>query len=148
LRITSLIDPRLADLKIGVHVVGNDLAPPAYALAGRGITKNVVGFSLFGSYREENPPRKLIDAVEHGDVDVAIVWGPFAGYFAKTARMPLELTPVAPSMFMGVPFSYDISLAVRKGNQALKESLDSVLARESAAIQTLLAEYGVPEVHE
>jgi mxaJ protein len=147
LHIASLIDPRLSDLKIGVHVVGDDLAPPAYALAGRGIVKNVVGFSLFGSYGEENPPRKLIDAVERGDIDVAIVWGPFAGYFSKCAKTPLEITPVTPPMFLGVPFAYDISLAVRKGNTALKDSLNTVLERESSAIHALLAQYGVPEVH-
>jgi mxaJ protein len=147
LHIASLIDPRLSDLKIGVHVVGDDLAPPAYALAGRGIVKNVVGFSLFGSYGEENPPRKLIDAVERGDIDVAIVWGPFAGYFSKCAKTPLEITPVTPPMFLGVPFAYDISLAVRKGNTALKDSLNTVLERESSAIHALLAQYGVPEAH-
>lgn len=146
LHIASLIDPRMSDLKIGVHVVGDDLAPPAYALAGRGITKNVVGFSLFGSYGEENPPRKLIDAVARGDVDVAIVWGPFGGYFAKCSKTPLEMAPVKPPMFLGVPFAYDISVAVRKGNDALKNSLNSALERDASAIHALLAQYGVPEV--
>jgi mxaJ protein len=147
LRITSLADSRLSDLKIGIHVVGEDLAPPAYALARCGVTRNVVGFSLFGAYGEENPPRKLVDAVERGDVDVAIVWGPFAGFFAQSANAPLEITPVAPPLFFGVPFTYDISMGVRKGNDALKDELNSVVERESAAIQKLLARYGVPEVH-
>ena len=93
----------------------NDYAPPAYALARRGITENVVGFSLFGDYGEENPPRKIIDAVERGSIDVAIVWGPFAGYFAKCAKAPLDIAPVAPATFLGVPFTYDISMGVRKG---------------------------------
>jgi len=145
LQIASLIDPRLSDLKIGIHVVGDDLAPPAHALAARGMTSNVIGFSLFGAYGEENPPRKLIDAVERGEIDVAIVWGPFAGYFAKCAKIPLEVTPVAPPMFLGVPFSYGISLAVRKGNDALKNSLNVALERESSAIRALLEQYGVPE---
>lgn len=147
LHITSLADPRLADLKIGIHVVGDDLAPPASALARRGITSNVIGFSLFGSYGEENPPRKLIDAVERGGIDIAIVWGPFAGYFAKCAKTTLDVTPVTPAMFFGIPFSYAISLGVRKGNNALKRTLDSALVRESSAIQALLAQYGLPEVH-
>ena len=147
LSITSLGDPRLSDLKIGIHVVGDDLAPPAYALARRGLTRNVVGFSLFGTYGEQNPPRKLVDAVERGDVDVAIVWGPFAGFFAQSASTPLDITPVTPRMFFGVPFTYDISLGVRKGNDTLKDELNGVLQRESAAIQRLLAQYGVPEVH-
>jgi mxaJ protein len=147
LNIASLADPRLSNLRIGIHVTGEDLAPPAYVLAERGITRNVVGFSLFGAYGEENPPRKIVDAVERGDVDVAIVWGPFAGFFAQSAKAPLEITPVAPRMFFGVPFTYDISMAVRKGNDALKDELNGVLERESAAIQRLLAQYGVPEVH-
>lgn len=126
-------------------MTGEDLAPPAYALAQRGTTRNVVGFSLFGAYGEENPPRKIVDAVERGDIDVAIVWGPFAGFFAQRAKTPLEITPVAPRIFFGVPFTYD--MAVRKGNDGLKDELNAVLERESAAIQGLLAQYGVPEVH-
>jgi|SRR5579875_1548303 len=147
LHIASLADPRLSDLKIGIHVVGDDLAPPAYALARRGITTNVEGFSLFGAYGEENPPRKIIDAVERGDLDLAIVWGPFAGYFARYAKTALEITPVAPATFFGVPFTYGISIGVRQGNDALKAEMDNVLERQSAAVEALLAQYGVPEVH-
>src|SRR5438477_4062616 len=72
LDITSLDDARLANWRIGIHVVGDDYAPPAYALARRGITSNIVGFSLFGEYGEPNPPARLIDAVAAGDIDIAI----------------------------------------------------------------------------
>jgi mxaJ protein len=147
LHVTSLADPRLADLRIGVHVVGDDYAPPAYALAHRGITKNVTGFSLFGKYGEPNPARKLIDAVERGNIDVAIVWGPFAGYFAKTESIPLDIEPVSPPSFLGVPFVYEISAAVRRGNEPLKAELDRILESKSTAIQQILAEYAVPEVY-
>jgi mxaJ protein len=41
LDITSLDDPRLKNWRIGIHVVGDDYAPPAYALARRGITSNI-----------------------------------------------------------------------------------------------------------
>jgi mxaJ protein len=147
LHLESLADPRLADLRIGVHVVGDDYAPPAYALAHRGITKNLTGFSLFGEYGEPNPARKLIDAVERGDVDVAIVWGPFAGFFARGERAPLDIVPVTPPAFLGVPFVYPISAAVRVGNEPLKAELDRVLKSNSSAIERILAEYAVPEVH-
>jgi mxaJ protein len=147
LQLESLADPRLADLRIGVHVVGDDYAPPAYALAHRGITKNITGFSLFGEYGEPNPARRLIDAVERGDVDVAIVWGPFAGYFAKGEHAPLDIVAVTPPAFLGVPFVYPISAAVRIGNEPLKAELDRVLESNSSAIARILAEYAVPEVH-
>ncbi len=147
LRITSLTDPRLEHLRIGIHVVGDDYAPPAYVLARRGITQNVVGYSLFGEYGEVNPPRKLIDAVANGDVDVAIVWGPFAGYFAQSEKSELDIVPVSPSIYLGVPFAYDISVAVRKGNDRLKTVLNDALESESAAIQKVLQQYDVPQVH-
>ncbi|MBV9405400.1 MAG: quinoprotein dehydrogenase-associated putative ABC transporter substrate-binding protein [Acidobacteriaceae bacterium] len=146
LGITSLNDPRLTDMKIGIHVVGDDYAPPAAALARRGITKNITGFSLFGEYGEANPPRKLIDAVARGDIDIAIAWGPFAGYFAREQSVPLDITPVSPAMFLAVPFTYDIAAAVRKGNTALKVQLDSVIAANSAAIHEILSDYAVPQV--
>ncbi len=147
LNITSLADPRLSDLRIGIHVVGDDYAPPAYALARRGITQNIVGFSLFGEYGETNPPHKLIDAVDRGDVDVAIVWGPFAGYFGQTAKAQLDIVPVMPSTFLGVPFTYDISAGVRKGDGTLKAELNQIFESEQAAIQQILDQYGVPQVH-
>jgi hypothetical protein len=146
LNITSLEDARLANWRIGIHVVGDDYAPPAYALARRGITANIAGFSLFGECGEPNPPARLIEAVARGDVDVGIVWGPFAGYFAKSANPPLDIVSVSPQVFLAVPFRYDISLGVHRGNESLKTELDRVLESESGAIQQILSEYGVPQV--
>lgn len=147
LRITSLDDPRFEQWRIGVHVVDDDLAPPAAALARRGITANITAFSLFGSYGEVNPPRKLIDAVANGTLDVAIVWGPFAGYFGKQEPVPLDIVPVSPAMFMAIPFTFDVSAGVRKGNVSLKNQLDSALEAQAPAVREILAEYGVPQVH-
>jgi mxaJ protein len=148
LGITSLTDDRLSQLRIGIHMVGDDYAPPAVALAHRGITQNVTGFSLFGKYGEPNPPRKLIDAVEQGVVDVAIVWGPFAGYFSKDHPVGLDITPVSPPMFLGLPFTYEISAGVRKGNDALQTELNEIFESQAAGIRRILDQYGVPQLPE
>jgi mxaJ protein len=146
LNLESLTDDRLEKLRIGIHVVGDDYAPPSFALARRGIVANVTGYSLFGEYGEPNPPAKLIHAVAAGDVDVAIVWGPFAGYFAPREKVGLEVTPVSPQAYMAVPFVYDIAMAVRKGNDKLRAALDDALVRNCAAVQGVLHEFGVPQV--
>ena len=148
LHVTSLSDPRFAEWRVGVHVVGEDYAPPAAVLARRGITSNVVGFSLFGPYNEINPARKLIDAVAQGQIDIAIVWGPFAGYFAKQESATLDIVPVMPATFLTIPFTYEIAAGVRKGDGELRTRLDNAIASDSAEIQRILNEYGVPQVRE
>jgi len=149
LSIASLDDPILRRLKIGVQLVGDDYAntPPVHALSRRGITKNIVGFRVVGDYSEANPPARIIDAVAADDVDVAVAWGPLAGYFAKRSKVPLVLTPVLPAVDPpGLRFTFDISLAVRKDEQALQQELDRVLVKRRAGIDSILTEYGVPRI--
>ncbi len=147
LDIASLNDPRLRRLRIGVQMIGNDAmnTPPAHALARRGITGNVRGYSIFGDYTRPDPPAAIIGAVARGDVDVAIAWGPLAGYFAAHASPPLHLRPVEPAVDGGVwPMAFDIAMGVRRGDTALKLALDQELSRRHGAIAAILASYHVP----
>lgn len=148
LHITSLLDEALEKCRIGIHVVGDDYAPPAQVLARRGLAANIVGYSLFGADGVANPPAKLIDAVRNGDVDVAIVWGPFAGFFARNSESPLDITPVSPSSYLETPFTYEIAIAVRKEDAALRDRIDAVLTRKREVVRSLLDQYGVPVMGE
>jgi mxaJ protein len=144
----SLDDPALHKLKIGVQMIGNDETntPPAHALAHRGIVDNVVGYTLYGDYRDPNPPARIVDAVVKGDIDVAVVWGPLAGYFAKHASAPLEVVPVSPAADPNLPFTFSIAMGVRKSDKALHDEIDAVLQRKRKEIDAILDEYGVPRV--
>jgi mxaJ protein len=147
--IRSFDDPRLAKLRIGVQMVGNDYAntPPAHALMRRGLVSNVVGFTLYGDYSKPNPPARIIDAVASGSVDVALVWGPLAGYFARRSTVPLSLAPAAaPADLPDFPFAYDIAIGVRRGDTALRDRIDAALARNRAGIVRILDAYGLPRV--
>lgn len=147
LHITSFDDPRLRHLKIGIHVVGDDYEnpPAAQALASRGIIDNVKAYKLVGDYSRPNPPARLIDAVARGDVDVAVVWGPFAGYFAPREPVKLVMSPVEPSVdASGQIFAWSIAMGVRKADTALADTLDSIIVRERPAIRRILDAYGVP----
>jgi mxaJ protein len=147
--IRSLDDPRLRGLKIGVQLIGEDgfNTPPVHALSRRGIVGNLVGYTVYGDYSQENPPARIVDAVAAGEVDVAIVWGPLAGYFAKRQPVELELVPVAPAVDVPfLPFVFDISVGVRREDVALKQELEGILARRRADILRVLNAYGVPLV--
>lgn len=149
LHLTGFDDPRLRTLKIGVHILGDqdDSIPPVHALTSRGIVRNLVGYSIFGHLDETNPAADLVKAVADGQVDVAIAWGPLAGYFAKHSAVPLDVTPIAgdPSLPQ-LPFHFDIALGVREGDEQLKQQLDAELLRRRTDIQQLLRSYGIPQV--
>ena len=149
LDIRSFDDPRLKTLRIGVPLVGDDgaNAPPAQALARRGIVANVVGFSVFGDYQQENPPSHLIAAVARGDVDVAVAWGPLAGFFAARQPVSLRLTPVEPPIDASrVPLVFDMSMATRRGDLARHAMLESFIVRRRIELDRILADYHVPRV--
>jgi quinoprotein dehydrogenase-associated probable ABC transporter substrate-binding protein len=151
LRIDWFDDPRLRQLKIGVQLMGDDgaNAPPAHALARRGIIRNVVGYTIYGDYSEANPPARLIDAVSSGAIDLAIAWGPLAGFFASRETMPLTITPVAkPTDPPGLRFTFAIAMGVRKGETALRDELNLILAKRRAEIKKILDDYRVPQVME
>src|SRR5579884_3825551 len=81
--VRSFDDPRLARLRIGIQLVGSDYAnpPAAQALAARHLVANVRGYTVYGDYSRPDPQRGVVDAVAKGEVDVAVVWGPLAGYY-------------------------------------------------------------------
>ena len=145
--IHSVDDPRLRRLRIGLHFIGTDYSnpPPAHALGARGIVRNVVGYSIYGTFTDPNPPARLLDAVATGDVDVAVVWGPLAGYFASREPSPLELTPIDSPVDprTGTVFEFPISVGVRRGDTRLRDAIQGVLDRRSGAVEAILARYGV-----
>jgi mxaJ protein len=149
LTVHSLDDPVLRDLRIGVPLVGDDGAnsPPAHALSRRGITEHVIGYSVYGDYSLESPPARIVEGVAAGQVDVALVWGPLAGFFATRQRVPMHIVPVTPGADgPDVRFTFAISMGVRRDDRALRSRLDDIIVRRASAIHAILAAYGVPEI--
>jgi mxaJ protein len=142
--IRSLDDPRLRRLRIGVSITGQDYGnpPAAQALANRRIFDNVHGYPVFGDYSTAHPSSGVVDALMRGQVDVAIAWGPIAGYVVRQEPGRFNITPVVDRG--GLPFAFDISMAVRGTDAALAFAIDDVIARHAADIQRILISYGVP----
>jgi mxaJ protein len=149
LSVSSFDDASLCRLRVGVQLIGDDYAnsPPAHALAKRGIVKNLKGYTVYGDYSQPSPPARIIDAVVAGEIDVAIVWGPLAGYCAKQQPVALEIVPVSPQIDQPfLPFVYDISMGVRRGDDAFKEEIEAAIDRNRAEIEGILDQYGVPRL--
>jgi mxaJ protein len=145
--VQSFDDPALEDRLIGVQLIGDDFynAPPAHALSARGMINNVRGFTVYGDYGKDSPPSEIIQAVARGDIDVAVAWGPMAGFFARRQSVPLKVHAVSPEQDGPArPFTFQIAMGVRRGDKALQQEIDRVIERRQEDITNILAEFGIP----
>jgi mxaJ protein len=141
--VQSFDDPRLAKMRIGVQLIGNDLAasPPGQVLASHGYIDNVRGFPIVG---DTPSSQRAVDAIVHGEIDAALLWGPQAAYFAKHAPVALRVSTLpAPA---DAHFDFAIAMGVRRGDAQLKAQLDDFIQRRQTDIDRILAEYDVPRV--
>ena len=140
--IDSFDDAALKTLRIGIPLTGESNPPPSVALARRGIVANVAGFPV---YAQRDPASRLIDAVAARDIDVAVAWGPPAGFFASR-RADLRVAPVTPQVDESLPMAFDVSMGVAKKNAALRDRLNAVLRARRGEIEMILDDYHVPRV--
>ncbi len=145
-RITGLDDPALKGMKIGVHLFAADgeNTPPAMALSAHGIV-GLVGFSTTYTGGQDRP-ENIIKAVADGTVDVAMVWGPIAGYYARKLGLDLTLTPVANDTLTGMQFAFSMGMATRHRERAFRDSLQAFIDGHREEIQDILDAFGIPTV--
>jgi mxaJ protein len=137
--VTSLDAPDLKTLRIGVYAN----TPVEESLARRGLLDHLTAYSLFfDPAGDRDRPAKLLDDLVAGKVDVAIPWGPLAGYYAKKLNAPIEMTVLPDET--GVPLSFSMSMGVKKGNRDLKNRLEAAIDHRQAEIRSVLEEFGVP----
>lgn len=140
LQIASFSDPHLNGRRIGLQILEEDLAPPSIPLIRNGHAAQLVGFGSFGPQAGD-----VVRAVAGGRVGVAVVWGPIAGYYAASQRVPLTLTAVSPAVdSSGIPFVYSMSMAVHKNDVALRDALNRSIERLQPRIARVLKAAHVP----
>jgi mxaJ protein len=142
LQIASFSDEHLNGQRIGLQILEEDLSSPSLPLIRSGHAAQIVGFDSFGE-REGD----AVKAVADGRVGVAVVWGPVAGYFARSSLTALTVTPLPSSYsFAGVPFTYSMGFAVHKQDQALLQQLNDSIRRLQPKIDQVLNAFAVPTV--
>jgi mxaJ protein len=143
LEIHSFDDPRLRNLRIGVPVVGDGSdTPPLMALGARGLIDGLKRYSLSGEPGEPYAARMVRDLMA-GRIDLALIWGPAAGYFVarEGGKLALRLGPAAEH---GITFQRAIGIAVAERNTGLRDTLNAALRHRRGEIGRILAAYHVP----
>ena len=139
----SLSDPRLKTAKIGV--IGG--TPPVTYLAANGLLDHIKSYHLVVDTRFESPSAQMMADLDKGVIDVALVWGPLGGFYARTAHTPIAVQPLVKETG-GPKLVYRIAMGVRHSDQHWKRDLNKLIARNRTEIETILRGYGVPLLDE
>ncbi|HSH98151.1 MAG: substrate-binding domain-containing protein [Methylophilaceae bacterium] len=131
------------DLRKGViGIIGE--SPATRPLADHDLMGNARPYRM---QRDLNlPPSFLIDDLVKGDIDIAIAWGPIAGYYAKQSKIPLVVVPIPEYEETNAKGkeNWNISLGVRKRDKERLAMIQAVLDRRQADILKILDDYGIP----
>lgn len=139
LRLTALDDPLLKSLKIGV-VAGT---PPATLLSKYGLLDQVHPYHRTVDTRLYSPATDAVEDVAQGKIDVAVIWGPIAGYAASQQETPLTVIPL-PAKVDDIPLAFNVSMGIRRRETNWKHELNQELEKLSPQIQKILLDYAIP----
>jgi quinoprotein dehydrogenase-associated probable ABC transporter substrate-binding protein len=141
--VAALEDQRLKGKHIGV-VAGT---PPATNMAANGLMTNAKPYPLMIDTRFDSSAAAMINDLMSGEIDVGVLWGPMAGYYARQANPPLHVTPLVKET-SGPKLAYRIGMGVRPADQNWKRLLNRLIQENQAAINKILLDFGVPLLDE
>jgi len=137
-------DPKLADKRIGI--VGG--TPPSANMAAAGLMKKAKNYPLMVDTRvAPSMAEVMIKDMLDGVIDVAILWGPMAGYYARESGADLTIVPLVKEK-TGSRMTYRITMGVRPSDQEWKRTLNQVIRENQEEINKILLEYNVPLIDE
>ncbi|WP_299819308.1 substrate-binding domain-containing protein [uncultured Jannaschia sp.] len=141
--VTTLSDPALQDLRIGV-VAGS---PPATHMVRNGLIGKARGYNLVVDRRAESPIVDMLDDLDAGEIDAALVWGPLAGPLVKSDHPDLAVIPLLEETLPPRLF-FRITMGVRQGEKVWQRELNSLIRRNQDEIDALLRDAGVPLIND
>jgi len=138
-KVTSLHDPALAELRIGAVA----RTPPIDLLARQGLLDHLRPYQLMVDTRFASPGRQMVEDLAAGEIDVAVLWGPIGGYWAKQQSVPVEVLPLTKEA-AGARLDFRITMGLRRNEPEWRQTLNTFIAEHQDEIQAILLDYGVP----
>ncbi len=143
LKAGRLDDPAFQGLRIGIQ----PRTPVATLVAREGLLTRAKPYRLIVDTRLEKPARAMVEDIAKDEIDVALAWGPLAGYWVRELAPELKITPLAPDPGHE-RLDFRVSMGIRYNEPDWKHLLNEILKQKAPEIQAILLDYGVPLLDE
>jgi len=140
---TDFDDPKLKSMHIGII----SATPPSDLLVKHGLMAMARPYALTVDTRYESATHQMIEDIEKGEIDLGLLWGPIAGYYAKRQPKPLQFA-VIPNEPGEPRMDYHIAMGVRNNEPEWRRRINAAIGKRQADITKILRDYGVPLLDE
>jgi len=132
--------PEARTARIGVMA----RSPPTNVLVRKGLLAAVRSYPPAVDTRTDQPAKRMIEDLAAGDIDIALSWGPIAGYWAPRQNVPLTLVPLESDRRHGPKLDSWISMGIRHNEPDWKHQINTLIHDLQSEIDRILNDYGVP----
>lgn len=142
--VKSIMDPHLKGKRVGIQAG----TPPADQVALAGLMEKAKPYRLMVDTRFDNPMQEMVNDIRSGEIDLGVLWGPYAGYYASRGGEKLTVVPLLEEVPGTTKLEYRITMGVRMGETGWKRRINEIIAKRQGDIDAILLDYGVPLVDE
>ena len=141
--VETLSDPIIKDKKYKIGII--HATPPSSSIAKYGLFKQVKFYKQAADTRHEKPWAVITEDLRKGDIDIGVIWGPYAGYEAKISKLPIKLIPlIKEEKISRGKMVYRFTMGIRKNEPEWEKTINNLIKENQKEINQILKEYGVP----
>jgi quinoprotein dehydrogenase-associated probable ABC transporter substrate-binding protein len=135
---------KLHSLRIGMFAQ----TPASDWVLKNGLIERAVMYPAQSGDPNETPDTIIEHDLAAGKIDLAVVWGPIAGFVVSrhTGEQGWAAVPFKPDPT--IRFDYEISMGLRQGEKDWQNTLDEWIAGHRAEITQILTDYHIPLLEE
>jgi quinoprotein dehydrogenase-associated probable ABC transporter substrate-binding protein len=123
-------------------------SPASDWLLRNGLLDRAMIYPVQSGDPKEHPANIIERDLAAGKIDLAIVWGPVAGFLTKGHAGEGEWISVPFKPDPTIKFDYEISMGVRFGEKEWKDTVEKWIAEHDADIERILTDYRIPLLDE
>ena len=141
--IKSLADPIIKEKNYKIGII--HATPPTSHVAKNKLFDQAKFYLQAADPRKQKPWKEITDDLVSGKLDIAILWGPYAGYEAKLAKKKIKLVPLTKEEKVGRgTMVYRFTMGIRRNEPEWGKTINDLIKDNQEEINEILREYNIP----
>ena len=143
INIKSLSDPIIKEKNYKIGII--HATPPTSHVAKNKLFEQVKFYLQAADPRKQKPWTDITNDLVNGELDIAILWGPYAGYEAKLAKKKIKLVPLTKEEKVGRgTMVYRFTMGIRRNEPEWGKTINNLIKDNQSEINEILREYNIP----